>query len=105
MKSETAKEVLAMRIFAKIMAAIGFVPLKTAGKIIEILAKLISILVGPFLVFVICCGVYCVVKANWQSLVILALVGGGCILFYVLIGLLLGAIDITGAKMSRFIRS
>ena len=94
-----------MRIFAKIMAAIGIVPLKTAGIIIEILAKISSILAGPFLVFIICCGIYCVVKANWQSLLILALVGGGCVLFYVLVGLLLGAIDIAGAKMKRFIRS
>lgn len=87
------------------MAAIGFVPLKAVGKIIEILAKLISILTGPFLVFIICCGIYCVVKANWQSLVILALVGGGCVLFHVLIGFLLGTIDIAGSKMSKFIRS
>ena len=68
-------------------------------------AKISSILAGPFLVFIICCGIYCVVKANWQSLLILALVGGGCVLFYVLVGLLLGAIDIAGAKMKRFIRS
>lgn len=94
-----------MRVFAKVMAAIGIVPLKTAGIIIEILAKVSSVLAGPFLVFVICCGIYCAVKANWQSLLILGLVGGGCVLFYVLTGLLLGAIDIAGAKISRFIRS
>ena len=44
-------------------------------------------------------------KANWQSLLILALVGGGCILFYALTGLLLGAIDIAGARMKEFLHS
>lgn len=100
-----AMGVLTMRIFAKIMAAIGIVPLKTIGIIIEILAKISCVLAGPFLVFLIGCGIYCVMKTNWQSLIVLALAAGGVILFYVLTGLILGAIDIAGNRMKTFLRS
>ena len=105
MESETAKEVLTMRTFGKIMAAIGIVPLKTAGVIIEILAKISCVLAGPFLVFVIGCGIYSTVTANWRNLIILAVVAGACIAFYLLVGLLLGAIDIAGSRMKTFLRS
>ena len=96
---------LTMKMFAKAIAVIGIIPLKAAGIIIEFLAKASCILAGPFLAFIIGCAVYCLVKVDWQSLLILALAGGGCVLFYILTGLLLGAIDIAGAKMSRIIRS
>ena len=94
-----------MRIFGKIMAAIGIVPLKTAGIIIEILAKISCMLAGPFLVFVIGCGIYCAVTAAWRSLIILAVIAGACVAFYLLIGLLLGAIDIAGNRMKTFLKS
>ena len=47
-----------MRIFRKIMAVPAIAGLKTAGVIINILAKMSCILAGPFLVFVIGRGVY-----------------------------------------------
>ena len=94
-----------MKLFGKIMAAIGIIPLKTAGIIIEILAKISCVLAGPFLVFVIGCGIYSAVTANWRNLIILAVIAGACITFYLLVGLLLGAIDIVGSKMKRFIHS
>ena len=79
-----------MKLFAKIMAVPAIVGLKTAGIIIEILAKASCILAGPFLVFVIGCSIYC---------------AGACIGLYLLIGALLGAIDIAGAKMKRILHS
>ncbi len=94
-----------MRIFGKIMAVPAFAALKTVGIIIEILAKLSCVLAGPFLVFVIGCGIYCAVRADWRGLIILAAVAGACVAFYLLIGLLLGAIDIAGSRMRQFIRS
>ncbi len=66
-----------MKIFAKIMAVPAIAGLKTAGIIIEILAKASCILV----------------------------VAGACIGLYLLIGMLLGAIDIAGRKLSQLIRS
>lgn len=94
-----------MRIFAKIMAAPAIAGLKTAGIIIEILAKASCILAGPFLVFVIGCSVYCAVTGSFLNLVILLVVAGACIGLYLLIGALLGAIDIAGAKLKRFLHS
>lgn len=94
-----------MRIFGKIMAIPAIAGLKTAGVIINILAKMSCILAGPFLVFVIGCGVYSAVTASWRNLIILSVIAGGCILFYLLIGFLLGAIDIAGTRMKQFLRS
>lgn len=94
-----------MRIFGKIMAVPAIAGLKTAGIIIEILAKASCILAGPFLVFVIGCGIYSAVTGNVRNLIILAVVAGACIGFYLLTGLLLGAIDIAGAKMMNILRS
>ena len=94
-----------MRIFAKFMAVPAIAGLKTAGIIIEILAKASCILAGPFLVFVIGCGVWCAVKTDWRELAILAVVAAACIAFYLLIGLLLGAIDIAGDKLRQYFRS
>ena len=93
-------EVHAMRILRKILAALGVVSLKTASIVLGIAAKIGSFLAGPFLVFVIGCGIYCVVTANWKSLVILAVIGGVVVILFMLLGLLLGAIDIgiSGAK-------
>lgn len=93
-------EVHAMGIIRKILAALGVVSLKTASVVLGIAAKIGSFLAGPFLVFVIGCGIYCAVTANWKSLVILAVIGGAVVVLFMLLGLLLGAIDIgiSGAK-------
>lgn len=52
------------------------------------------------LVFVIGCSIYCIMTANWKSLMILAVIGGAVVILFMLIGLLLGVIDIgvNGAK-------
>lgn len=94
-----------MRIFAKIMAVPAIAGLKTAGIIIEILAKASCILAGPFLVFVIGCSIYCAVTGSFRNLVILLVAAGACTGLYLLIGVLLGAIDIAGRKMKQFLRS
>lgn len=94
-----------MRIFAKIMAVPAIAGLKTAGIIIEILAKISCILAGPFLVFVIGCGIYSAVTGGWRNLLILLVIASVCILFYLLTGLMLGLIDIAAASISRFLRS
>ena len=93
-------EVHAMRIIKIILAALGVVSLKSVSVVLGIAAKIGSFLAGPFLIFVIGCGIYCAVTANWKSLVILAVIGGAVVVFFMLLGLLLGAIDIgiSGAK-------
>ena len=94
-----------MRIFAKIMAVPAIAGLKTAGIIIEILAKASCILAGPFLVFVIGCSIYSAVTGNWRNLAILLIVAGACISLYFLIGVLLGVIDIAGLKLRQFFQT
>ena len=94
-----------MKIFGKILAVIGYIPLRTIGLLMEILAKLSCYAAGPFLVFVIGCGIYCAVKTQWRDLAILAAVAGAVALFYVLAGLLIGLIGIAGDRVGRFIRS
>ena len=79
--------------------------LKIASVIIELLAKISAILAGPFLVFVTGCGIYCVVTTNWTSLIILAVIAGTVVLVYVLIGIVLGLLDIAGSRIKWFIRS
>ena len=84
----------------KIFAGLGFVSLKIVSVVLNVFTKIASILAGPFLVFVIGCGIYCAVTANWKSLVILAVIGGASVVLFMFLGLLLGAIDIgiSGAK-------
>ena len=94
-----------MRIFAKIMAVPAIAGLKTAGIIIEILAKVSCILAGPFLVFVIGCSIYCAVTGSFRNLIILLAVAGACIGLYLLIGVLLGAIDIAARKLRQFFQT
>ena len=94
-----------MKILMKIIAAPAAVLLKMASCVIETLTKISSILAGPFLVFVIGCGIYCTVTANWKSLLILAVIAGTVIFAYCMIGLLLGVIDLAGNKIGHFIRS
>ena len=94
-----------MKVFGKIMAVPAIAGLKTAGIIIEILAKMSCILAGPFLVFVIGCSIYSAVTGNFRNLVILLVVACACIGFYLLTGLLLGAIDIAGRKIRQFLVS
>ena len=89
----------------KILAGFGFVTLKIAGVLISILAKIISMFAGPFLVFVIGCGIYCAVTANWRSLVILAVIGGAVVVLFMLLGLLLGAVDIGINSAKRQLRN
>ena len=78
----------------KIVAGLVFISLKITGAVITVLSKVASIIAGPFLVFIIGCGIYCGVIANWKSLIILAVIGGAVIILFMLIGLLLGAVDI-----------
>ena len=94
-----------MKIFAKILAVPGLISMKMAGLLITALGKVSSILAGPFLVFVIGCCIYSAFTGNWRNLAILAAVGGACVLFYLLIGLILGGIDIACSRMKNFIRS
>lgn len=89
-----------MKIIAKIFAI-----LKIIGILISILAKLSCVLAGPFLVFVVGCGIYSAVIRSWRNLMILAVVAAACIVFYLLVGVLLGGIDIAGSRMKKFLRS
>lgn len=89
----------------KIMAGVGFVSLKIANVIISIISKIGSILAGPFLVFVIGCGIYCVATTNWKSFLILTIIGGAVVSVFMLTGLLLGLLDIAQDRMKQVIRN
>ena len=78
----------------KVMAGFGFVSLKIASMVISIISKIGSILVGPLLVFVIGCSIYCIATANWKSLLIFGIIGSMVVVFFAALGLLLGAIDV-----------
>lgn len=83
-----------MRIIRKTLAALGVVSLKSASILLGLAAKIGSFLAGPFLVFVIGCGIYCAATANWKSLVILGIIGGMVVAFFAGLGILLGVIDV-----------
>ena len=93
-----------MRVLMILLAIPVMIVVKLVSVIIETLAKISAVLAGPLLIFVIGCSIYCVVTANWKSLIILAAVAGVVILAYLLIGLVLGLLDIAGGRISRFIR-
>ena len=94
-----------MKTLIKILLFPVMTVLKIASVIIELLAKISAILAGPFLVFVTGCGIYCVVTTKWKSLIILAVIAGTVVLVYVLIGIVLGLLDIAGSRIKWFIRS
>ena len=93
-----------MRVLIILLAIPVMIVVKLVSVIIETAAKISAVLAGPFLVFVIGCGIYCAVTANWKSLIILAAVAGVVILAYLLIGLVLGLLDIAGSRLKYFIR-
>ena len=93
-----------MKIVVKILVFLVLAVLKIVSKIIEILAKISAVLAGPFLVFVIGCGIYCAVTTNWKSLIILVVIAGAVILVYALIGIVLGLLDLAGCRIKGFIR-
>ena len=93
-----------MRVLMILLAIPAMIVIKLVSVIIEIAAKISAVLAGPFLIFVIGCGIYCAVTTNWKSLIILAAVAGVVILAYLLIGLVLGLLDIAGSRLKYFIR-
>ena len=93
-----------MRALMIVLGIPVMIVIKLVSVIIETAAKVSAVLSGPFLVFVIGCGIYCVTTANWKSLIILAVVAGGVILVYLLIGFVLGLLDIVDSRLKYFIR-
>ena len=94
-----------MRVLMILLAIPVMIVIKLVSAIIETATKISAVLAGPFLVFVIGCGIYCAVTANWKSLIILAAVAGVVILAYLFIGLVLGLLDMAGSRLKYFIRS
>lgn len=93
-----------MRVLMILVAIPVMIVVKLASVIIETAAKVSVLLVGPFLIFVAGCGVYCAVSANWKSLIILAVITGAVIFAYLLIGIILGLLDIACSRLKGFIR-
>ena len=98
-------EVKSMRILMILLAIPVMIVVKMVSVIIETAAQISAVLAGPFLIFVIGCGIYCAVTANWKSLIILAVTAGAVVFVYALIGIVLGLLDLAGNRMKRFIRS
>ena len=94
-----------MRILMILLAIPVMIVVKMVSVIIETAAQISAVLAGPFLIFVIGCGIYCAVTANWKSLIILAVTAGAVVFVYALIGIVLGLLDLAGNHMKRFIRS
>ena len=94
-----------MKIITKPLALLGIILLKAIGATMNLFANLSSIVAGPFLVFILGFGIYYAVTANWKHVLILAIVGGVVLLLYMLMGLLLGLIDIAGERMVRFMKT
>ena len=94
-----------MKIIGKVLVIPGIAAIRTAGILIELFGKISSLLAGPFLVFVIGCAIYSTCTSHWRDLAILAAVAGACTLFYLLLGLILGLIDIASDRMKQFLHS
>ena len=94
-----------MRILMTLLAIPVMIVVKMVSVIIETAAKISTVLAGPFLIFVIGCGIYCAVTANWKSLIILTVIAGAVVLVYALIGIVLGLLDFAGNRLQLFIRS
>lgn len=94
-----------MRFIMKMMIIPVFLVLKIIGTMSRIIVEASALVTGPFLIFVLGCGVYCIITANWKSLLILGLIAGAVYLAYILVGLALGLLEIAGNKMGRFLRS
>ena len=88
-----------------LLAIPAMIVVNMVSEIIETAAKISTVLAGPFLIFVIGCGIYCAVIANWKSLIILTVIAGAVVLVYALIGIVLGLLDFAGNRLQLFIRS
>lgn len=101
---EKASEGNRMRILGKILGIPVVAALKVTGVLLALLVKLSAFLAGPFLVFTVGCGIYCIVAQAWKNLTVFAILTTAIIVIYLLAGLVLGVLDIVGKRIVRFIR-
>ena len=94
-----------MRLVMKMMIIPVFLILKITGAISRIIVEVSALVAGPFLFFILGCGVYCIVTTNWKSLLILGLIAGAVYLLYIVAGLVLGLLEIADRRMGRFLKS
>lgn len=94
-----------MRITGKILAIPAVVILKMVGAMMSIISKIGAFIVGPFLIFAAGCSIYCIMTSDWKNLLVFVMLAGTVIIVFLMAGLILGAIDILGSRIGRFLRS
>ena len=74
-----------MKAVKRIMKVV-LLPLIAVLWVVDVLANLIltlgSYVIGPLMFFILCCGIYTVVKQLWNQTLLLALMEGFCVLVF-----------------------
>lgn len=70
----------------KMIMKVVLLPLIAVLWVVDVLANLIltlgSYVIGPLMFFILCCGIYTVVKQLWNQTLLLALMEGFCVLVF-----------------------
>ena len=70
----------------KMIMKVVLLPLIAVLWVVDVLANLLltlgSYVIGPLMFFILCCGIYTVVKQLWNQTLFLALMEGFCVLVF-----------------------
>lgn len=70
----------------KMIMKVVLLPLIAVLWVVDVLANLIltlgSYVIGPLMFFILCCGIYTVVKQLWNQTLLLSLMEGFCVLVF-----------------------
>ena len=94
-----------MKMILKVLALPVLLIMKSVGILGNLLSNISSYVIGLLLLILVGCGIYCVVKAMWTSLAILALMGLAA--FLALFGIVFLTVQAESASESlgQFLRS
>ena len=94
-----------LRAITKVLTVPLLAVLRLLCLLINIAAKLSCFVLGPFMLFVFCCGVYTVVKQLWSQTFLLGLIEAICLAAIFGAGFIEVELESIGDRLGGFLRS
>ena len=94
-----------IRALAKVFVVPLLAVLRLLCLLINMAAKLSCLVMGPFMLFIFCCGVYTVVKQLWSQTFLLCLIGAICMAAIFGAGFIEVELETFGDRLGGFLRS
>lgn len=93
----------------KMIMKVVLLPVIAVLWVVDVLANLLltlgSYVIGPLMFFILCCGIYTVVKQLWNQTLLLALMEGFCVLVFFGAGWFIIILEDVKEKLVDYIRA